>query len=228
MGARADRAGGKAMSMSRKLAAELLGTLLFVFIGVGAAVIGHAGTAATALAFGLGLAAASYAFAPVSGGHFNPALTLGHFAAGTFPGRDVIPYMTAQVAGAIVGATLVFGVAHGVAGFDPVSGFAATGYRAHSPGHYGALAVFLCEGAATLLFVLAMLGESGALAMGIAFAALYLVALPVDGGGLNPARATASALYQGNWALDELWAFWVLPLLGGALAGLVRRWFDGK
>ena len=223
------------MTMSRKLTAELLGTLLVVFAGCGAAVLGHGiGGLGVALAFGLALTAAGYGFGP--DGHFNPALTLGFLAAGRFPRGEAIPVMAAQVAGAIVGATLVFGIAHGVAGFDPTKGFAANGYGAHSPGHYGAMAVLLCEAVTTALFVLIVLGattqrlsgEFAPLVMGLSFAALYLVTLQVDGGGANPARSTASALYQGDWAIDQLWAFWVLPFAGAAAAGLAHRWLTEK
>lgn len=222
------------MSMSRRLTAELLGTFLLVFAGCGAIVVGGGiGTAGAAAAFGLALAAAGYAFAPISGGHFNPALTLGFVAAGRFPLRDALVYAAAQLAGAIVGATAVFGIAHGVAGFDPASGFSANGYGMHSPAEYRAMAVLLCEGLASFVFVLVVLaattqrlsGEFAPLVMGMTFAAIYLVSLNVDGGGANPARSTAAALYQGGWAIDELWAFWLAPLLGAALAGLVQRWF---
>ena len=225
------------MTMSRKLTAELLGTFLLVFVGFGAAVLdGGTGTAGIALAFGLALAASGYAFGPISGGHFNPAVTLGFTVAGRFSAGDAFGYIAAQLAGAILGATAVFGIAHGVAGFDPAGGFAANGYGAHSPGHYGAMAVLLCEAVATFAFVLVVLaattqrlsGEFAPLVMGMAFAAIYLVTLNVDGGGTNPARSTAAALYQGDWALKELWGFWVLPLAGAALAGLVQRWFTEK
>lgn len=225
------------MSMSRKLAAELLGTFFLVFAGCGTMVLAPAtGIAGAALAFGLALSAAGYAFGPVSGGHFNPAVTLGFVAAGRFEGRDAIPYMAVQLAGAIVGATAVFGIAHGIAGFDPANGFAANGYGEHSPAHFATKSVLLCEGVTTFLFVLAVLGattqrltsEFAPLVMGMAFAALYLVALPVTGGGANPARSTAAAIYQGDWALGELWAFWAMPLAGAALAGLMQRWFAEK
>ncbi len=222
------------MTMSRKLSAELLGTLFLVFIGCGAAVLGgELDVLGVALAFGAALTVAGYAFAHRSGGHFNPALTLGLVAAGRFPARELLPYMAAQLTGAIVGATLVFGIAHGVAGFDPVAGFAANGYGAHSPGGFSVLAVLLCEAATTFLFVFAWLAatprlsaELAPLLMGLAFAAIYFVALPVDGGGANPARSTAAALYAGDTALIQLWAFWALPFAGAALAGLVQRWFS--
>lgn len=222
------------MSMSRRLTAELLGTFLLVFAGCGTMVVGgDIGIAGTAAAFGLALAAAGYAFGPASGGHFNPALTLGFVAAGRFSARDAIVYAAAQLAGAIVGATAVFGIAHGVAGFDPTGGFAANGYGLYSPGHYRVLAVLLCEALTTFVFVLAVLaataqrhaGEFAPLVMGLAFAAVYLVSLHVDGGGANPARSTAAALYQDSWALHQLWAFWLAPLVGAAFAGLVQRWF---
>lgn len=223
--------------MSRKLAAELLGTFLLVFAGCGTMVLAPAtGTAGAALAFGLALAAAGYAFGPISGGHFNPAVTLGFVVAGRFERRDAIPYMSAQVAGAIVAATALFGIAHGIAGFDFANGFAANGYGEHSPAHFTMKTVLLCEGIATLVFVLTVLGattqrlsgEFAPLVMGMAFAAIYLATLPVTGGGANPARSTAAAIYRGDWALQELWAFWAMPLLGGAFAGLVQRWFAEK
>ena len=222
------------MSMSRKLTAELLGTFLLVFVGIGTIVLSpNLGLAGTALAFGLALAAAGYAFGSISGGHFNPAVTLGFVVAKRFEGRDALPYMAAQLAGAIVAATAIFGIAHGIDGFDPTNGFAANGFGEHSPAHFAAKSALLCEGLTTLVFVLVVLGattqrfsgEFAPLVTGIAFAAIYLVALPVTGGGANPARSTAAALYQDGWALYELWAFWLLPLVGGALAGLIQRWF---
>lgn len=218
------------MSLSRKLTGELLGTLLFVLAGCGTSLLDpQAGALAVALAYGLALAAAGYAFGP--DGHFNPALTLGFLAAGRYARAEAIPVMSAQIAGAIIGATLVFGIAHGIDGFD-VTRFPANGYGAHSPEHYGTMAVLLAEAAGTALFIAIVLGattqrlsgEFAPLVMGLGFAALMLVLLPVDGGGLNPARSTAAALYQGEWALSELWAFWVLPFAGAALGGLAHRW----
>lgn len=220
------------MDMTRKLAAEFLGTFWLILGGCGAAVIAHGiGETGIALAFGFALLSASYAFHHISGAHFNPAVTLGLYAAGRFAGRDVIPYWIVQVAGAIAGAAMIFLIARGLAGFD-LSHFDTNGYGEHSPLHYPLAAVILCEIVLSFVFVLVWLGASGQgaieqfapLTAGIAFALVYLISIPVTNGAENPARSTGVAVLHGDWAMGQLWVFWAAPLIGGSIAGLAQRW----
>lgn len=221
------------MDITRKLAAEFLGTFWLVLGGCGAALIAHGiGTMGVALAFGFALLTASYAFHHISDAHFNPALTLGLYASGRFPGRDVIPYWIVQVAGAIAAAAVLFLIARGLPDFD-VSHFDTNGYGENSPLHYPLAAAVMCEIVLSAMFVLVVLGTSseGApqnfapLAAGLAFALVYLISIPVTNGGINPARSTGVAVLQYGWAMDQLWLFWAAPLTGGLIAGLVQRWF---
>ena len=233
---------GDAMAMSRRLAAEFLGTFWLVLGGCGSAVLAAAvphlgiGYEGVALAFGLTLLTGAYAFMPISGAHFNPAVTVGIWAAGRFPAREVAPYIAAQVAGGIVAATVLYGIASGHAGFDPSAGFAANGYGAHSPQGYDLFSALLCEIVMTFMFLIVILGATSArapkgfapLAMGLALTLIHLISIPVTNTAVNPARATGTALFQGSWAIDQLWAFWIAPVFGGALAGIVQGWFDEK
>ena len=221
--------------MSRKLAAEFIGTFWLVLGGCGAAVLAPTiGPAGIALAFGFALLTGALAFQHVSGAHFNPAVTLGLFAAKRLAGADVIAYWIAQTAGAIAAAALLFLIAHGLADFDTANGFALNGYGAHSPMHYPLADVLLTELALSFLFVIVTLGAMSPrgnasfapVAMGLALALVYLVSMPVTNGAVNPARSTGVAVLAGGWAMDQLWVFWVTPLIGGGLAGLVQRWLD--
>lgn len=222
------------MDMSRKLAAEFLGTFWLVFCGCGAAVLAaHGiGNLGIALAFGFALISAAYAFGPDA--HFNPALTLAAFLADRTSARDLLPYWIAQFAGAIVAAAVLYTVARGLANFDVTANFAVNGYGEHSPQQYSMEAGLVAEAVLTFLFALIVLNaqrahtEFAPLAMGLAFAAAYLVALPITGASLNPARSTAMAVMQNDWAVDQLWAFWVAPFFGAAMAGLIQRWLAPK
>lgn len=219
--------------MTRKLAAEFLGTFWLVLGGCGAAVIAHGiGNLGIALAFGFALLTASYAFGHISGAHFNPAVTLGLYVSGRFPGRDVIPYWIVQVAGATAAAAVIFLIARGLPAFD-LSQFDTSGYGEHSSLHYPLAAVIMCEIALSFMFVLVMIGASSdsaakqfaPLAAGVAFALAYLISLPVMNGAENPARSTGVAVLQGDWAMGQLSVFWIVALIGGLIAGLVQRWF---
>jgi aquaporin Z len=228
--------------MTRKLIAEFIGTFWLVFGGCGAAVlaakvpdvgIGYAGVA---LAFGLTVLTGAYAFAHNSGAHFNPAITLGLWAGGRFSAGDVIPYWIAQVAGGLVAGAVLFTIASGTAGFDASAGFASNGYGEHSPGGYSLLSCLICEVVMTFMFVVIVLNVTspkappgfGPLAIGLALTLIHLVSIPVTNTAVNPARSTGVAVFQGSWALSQLWAFWLAPLLGGLLAGFANRWFAAE
>jgi aquaporin Z len=169
----------------------------------------------------------------VSGAHFNPAVSLGLSAAGRFPVRDVLPYWIAQVAGAIAAAAVLFAIAGGVPGIDASAGFASNGYGDHSPQGYSLLAGLICETVMTAMFLFVILGATSEraprgfapLAIGLALTLIHLVSIPVTNTSVNPARSTGVALFQGSWAIGQLWAFWVAPFAGALLAGLFDRWF---
>jgi aquaporin Z len=225
--------------MTRRLLAEFIGTFWLVLGGCGAAVlaakvpgvgIGYLGVA---LAFGLTVVTAAYAFAHNSGAHFNPAITLGLWAGGRFAAGDIIPYWIAQVAGALLAGAVLFAIASGAAGFDASAGFASNGYGEHSPQGYSLLSALICETVMTFMFVLIVLNVTspkappgfGPLAIGLALTLIHLISIPVTNTSVNPARSTGVAVFQGSWALSQLWAFWVAPLVGGLLAGFANRWF---
>jgi aquaporin Z len=214
--------------MYRKVLAECIGTFWLVLGGCGSAVLAAhfpevgIGLTGVALAFGLTVLTAAYALGPISGGHFNPAVTVGLWAGGRFPGRHV---------GAYVAAAVLYLIASGKPGFDAAAGFAANGYGAHSPGGYGLAAALLSELVMTFMFVLVVLGATHArapvgfagLAIGLALTLVHLVSIPVTNTSVNPARSTGPALFAGAWALSQLWLFWLAPLLGGLLAGVLHR-----
>jgi aquaporin Z len=182
----------------------------------------------------------AYAVGHVSGGHFNPAVTVGLWAGGRFPAREILPYGVAQVLGGVVGAFVLSLIASGKAGFDLVqSGFAANGYAEHSPGGYSLGAGFVAEVVLTFFFLLVILGATdrrapagfAPIAIGLALTLIHLVGIPVTNTSVNPARSTAPALFVGGWALAQLWLFWVAPIVGAVAAGAVNRWLsahDGK
>jgi len=227
--------------MLKRWVAEALGTGWLVLGGCGSAVLALGfpdigiGLLGVALAFGLALATAIYALGPVSGGHFNPAVTVGLVVGGRFPARDLPGYVVAQVLGALAGAGLLYLVASGKVGFDLASnGLGANGYAEHSPGGYGMRAALLAEVLMSFLFVYVVLSVTGPkatpgsapLAIGLALALVHLVSIPLTNTSVNPARSTGPALMVGGWALQQLWLFWVAPLLGAATAGVAWRWFN--
>jgi aquaporin Z len=234
--------GSEGMTMSRKLAAEFIGTFWLVLGGCGSAVLAAGvpelgiGYAGVALAFGLTVLTGAYAFGHISGGHFNPAVTLGLFTAGRMPAGEVIPYWVAQVAGGIVAGAVLYSIASGHDGFDATaSGFASNGYGEHSPQGYSLEAGLICEVVMTFMFLLVILGVTSPkaptgfapLAIGLALTLIHLISIPVTNTSVNPARSTGVAIFQGGWAIGQLWAFWVAPLVGGALAGFANRWLSG-
>jgi len=224
-------------SLSQKLTAEFLGTLWLVLGGCGSAVLAAAfpqvgiGLLGVSLAFGLSVLTMAYAVGHVSGGHFNPAVTVGLCTARRFLARDVIPYIVAQVAGAIVGAGILYVIASGKAGFNASSGFAANGYDAYSPGGYSLTAALVAELVMTFFFLTVILGATNkrapqplaGVAIWLALTLIHLVSIPVTNTSVNPARSTGPAIFVGGWALKQLWLFWLAPIIGAALAGVAYR-----
>jgi aquaporin Z len=232
--------------MTKRLGAEFLGTAWLVFGGCGSAVLAAAfpqlgiGFVGVALAFGLTVLTMAYAVGHISGGHFNPAVTVGLWAGGRFKAGDILPYWVAQVLGAVAGAFVLSLIATGKAGFDlSGSGFAANGYAEHSPGGYSLVAGFVAEVVLTFFFLVVILGSTdrrapagfAPIAIGLALTLIHLVGIPVTNTSVNPARSTAPALFVGGWALAQLWLFWLAPIVGAAAAGAVGRWLgddDGR
>jgi aquaporin Z len=226
--------------MIRKLLAEFIGTAWLVLGGCGAAVLAAAfpqlgiGFVGVSLAFGLTVLTMAFAIGHVSGCHLNPAVSVGLWAGGRFPAGDLPAYIVAQVLGAIAGAAVLFVIAQGQAGFDVHAGFASNGYDAHSPGHFSLAAALACEVVMTFAFLFVILGAThgkapqgfAPIAIGLCLTLIHLISIPVTNTSVNPARSTGPALFAGGWALSQLWAFWVAPLVGAALAGYVYRWLS--
>jgi aquaporin Z len=224
--------------MSKRLWAEFFGTFWLVLGGCGSAVLAAAfpqlgiGFAGVALAFGLTVVTMAYAVGSISGGHFNPAVTVGLFAGGRIPAKDVVPYIVVQVFGAVAAAAVLYLIASGKAGFDAsASGFASNGYGEHSPGGFSLGAAALTEVVLTAFFLIVIHGATdkrapagfAPLAIGLALTLIHLISIPVTNTSVNPARSTGVALFQGGWAVAQLWLFWIAPLVGGVLGGLIYR-----
>jgi aquaporin Z len=230
------------MELSKRLAAELIGTAWLVLGGCGSAVLAAAfpglgiGFLGVALAFGLTVLTMAYAIGHVSGCHLNPAVSVGLCVGGRFPAKDLVPYVVAQVIGAVLGAGVLYLIASGQDGFSLAHGFAANGYGDHSPGHYSLLAGFVSETVLTFGFLFVILGSThgrapagfAPIAIGLCLTLIHLISIPVTNTSVNPARSTSQAVFVGSWALDQLWLFWLAPLLGAAIAGLVWRWLADK
>jgi aquaporin Z len=227
--------------MSRKLGAEFIGTFWLVFGGCGSAVLAAAfpqlgiGFVGVSLAFGLTVLTMAYAVGHISGGHFNPAVTLGLTVGGRFPAKEILPYVIAQLLGAIAAGAVLYCIASGKAGWTP-GGFASNGYGAHSPGGYSLGAALLIEIVLTAGFLIVILGSIhkaaptgfASIAIGLALTLIHLISIPVTNTSVNPARSTGVALFAEPWALEQLWLFWVAPLIGGAIGGLIYRWLGGE
>ncbi|HEX4711611.1 aquaporin Z [Phenylobacterium sp.] len=229
------------MSMAKRLSAEFLGTLWLVLGGCGAAVLAAAfpqvgiGLLGVSLAFGLTVLTMAYAIGHVSGCHLNPAVSLGLFVGGRFPPKDLLPYVIAQVLGGIAGAAILYVIASGAPGFDVSAGFASNGYGARSPGHYTLAAGLVTEVVMTFGFLFVILGSThgnapkgfAPIAIGLCLTLIHLISIPVTNTSVNPARSTGVALFVGAPAIGQLWLFWLAPLVGAALAGVVYRWVGG-
>ncbi|HTQ62863.1 MAG TPA: aquaporin Z [Candidatus Solibacter sp.] len=223
------------MPLSKKLAAEFIGTFWLVFGGCGAAVLDAAypqlgiGFLGVALAFGLTVLTMVYAVGHISGGHFNPAVSVGLACGKRFPWSELIPYIVAQVLGGLLASTVLYVIASGKEGFSLTGGFASNGYGLHSPGGYSLLACFVAEVVLTFIFVFVIHGATdkrapvalAGVAIGLTLTLIHLVGIPVTNTSVNPARSTAPAIFAGGWAIHQLWLFWLAPIIGGAIAGLV-------
>src|SRR3954451_19127780 len=228
------------MEQTKKYVAELIGTFWLTFGGCGSAVIAAAfpevgiGLLGVAFAFGLTVLTMAYSIGHVSGCHLNPAVTVGLTAGGRFLVRQVAPYILAQVVGAVAGAAVLYVIASGAPGFDLAKGFASNGYADHSPGKYGLVPAFVAEVVLTAGFLFVIMGSThgkapmgfAPLAIGLGLTLINLVGIPVTNCSVNPARSTGPALFAGGWALAQLWLFWVAPILGGAVGGVLYRWLS--
>jgi len=230
------------MGLGKRLGAEFFGTFWLVLGGCGSAVLAAGvpdlgiGFAGVAFAFGLTVLTMAYALGPVSGGHFNPAVSAGLVAGGRFPIGELVPYIVAQVIGAIVAGGVLYLIASGKQGFDASAGFASNGFGEHSPDHYSMQAALICEIVMTFFFVMIIMGAThgrapvgfAPIAIGLALTLIHLISIPVTNTSVNPARSTGVAIFQGSWALSQLWLFWVAPIIGGALGGFVFQALWGE
>lgn len=228
--------------MLRRLTAEFIGTLWLVLGGCGAAVIAAAfpsvgiGLLGVALAFGLTVLTMAYAIGHISGCHLNPAVSVGLWAGGRFPARDLVPYILAQSFGAIAGAAILYVIASGTTGFSLAGGFACNGYADHSPGHYSLVSAFVTEFVMTYAFLFIILGSThgkapagfAPIAIGLGLTLIHLISIPVTNTSVNPARSLGPAIFVGGWAMEQLWLFWLAPLLGAAAGGAVYRWLGAE
>jgi aquaporin Z len=230
------------MPLSKKLAAEFIGTFWLVLGGCGSAVLAAAfpevgiGLVGVSLAFGLTVLTMAYAIGHISGCHLNPAVTLGLWAGGRHPAAEVFPYIVAQVIGGFVGALVLYLIASGKPGFELAGGLASNGFGEHSPGGYSLGAGFLTEVVMTLMFLLIILGATdrrapagfAPIAIGLGLTLIHLISIPVTNTSVNPARSTGPALMVQDWALSQLWLFWVAPILGALAAGYLYRWLGDE
>ena len=226
------------MAMQKKLAAEFIGTFWLVLGGCGSAVLAAAfpevgiGLVGVSLAFGLTVLTMAYAIGHISGCHLNPAVSFGLWSCGRFPAGELAPYIGAQVAGGIAGGAILFVIASGQAGFDASAGFASNGFGAHSPGGYTLMAALVTEIVMTFMFLMIILGATdkrapqgfAPIAIGLGLTLVHLISIPVTNTSVNPARSTGVAIFQGDWALSQLWLFWLAPIIGALLAGVVYGW----
>jgi aquaporin Z len=225
----------------KKLGAEFIGTFWLVFAGIGSAVLAAAfpdlgiGFLGVALAVGLTVMTMAFAIGHISGCHLNPAVSIGLWAGGRFPAKELLPYIVAQVLGAVVAGGVLCFIAEGKPGFDVTAGFASNGYDMHSPGGYSLAAGFVCEVVMTMMFLLIILGATdkrapqglAPIAIGLGLTLIHLMSIPVTNTSVNPARSTGTALFAGGWAMEQLWMFWVAPIIGAVLGAAVYR-FIGK
>ncbi len=228
------------MTLTKKLCAEFIGTFWLVLGGCGSAVLAAAfpdvgiGLLGVALAFGLTVLTMAFAIGHISGCHLNPAVSIGLWSGGRFSTAELGPYIVAQVAGGLAGAAVLYVIATGQAGFDVTSGFASNGYGVHSPGGYSLTAALVTEIVMTFMFLLIILGATdkrapqgfAPIAIGLGLTLIHLISIPVTNTSVNPARSTGVAIFQGDWAVSQLWLFWLAPVVGAIFAGVVYRWFE--
>jgi aquaporin Z len=226
----------------KKCGAEFLGTFWLVLGGCGSAVLAAGfpelgiGLLGVSLAFGLTLLTMAYAIGHISGCHINPAVSIGLWAGGRFPANQLLPYIVAQVFGAIAAGGVLYVIASGAPGFDVSAGFAANGYAEHSPGGYSLAAALVCEVVMTMFFLLVILGATDTRApagfagipIGLSLALIHLISIPVTNTSVNPARSTGVAVFVGDWAIAQLWLFWVAPIIGAVLGAAAYRWISSK
>jgi aquaporin Z len=226
----------------KKYGAEFFGTFWLVLGGCGSAVLAAAfpnvgiGLLGVSLAFGLTVLTMAFAIGHISGCHLNPAVSVGLWAGGRFPANQLLPYIIAQVFGAIVAGAILYLIASGKAGFELAAGFASNGYGAHSPGGYSLLAALICEVVMTMMFLLVILGATdkrapqglAPIAIGLCLTLIHLISIPVTNTSVNPARSTGVALFAGGWALEQLWLFWLAPIVGGILGAVVYRFIGSS
>ncbi|WP_152287416.1 aquaporin Z [Flavicella marina] len=223
----------------KKLVAEFIGTMWLVLGGCGSAVLAAGypelgiGFVGVSLAFGLTVVTMAYAIGHISGCHLNPAVSIGLWMGGRFEAKELVPYIISQVLGGIAGAGILYIIASGKAGFE-LNGFASNGYGAHSPDGYGMTAALVTEIAMTFMFLIVILGAThskapkgfAGLAIGLALTLIHLISIPVTNTSVNPARSTSQAIFNGGWAMDQLWLFWVAPIIGAILAGVVYKYLS--
>ncbi|MCC4831241.1 MULTISPECIES: aquaporin Z [Shewanella] len=228
------------MTIQQKMLAEFIGTMWLVLGGCGSAVLAAAfpevgiGLLGVSLAFGLTVLTMAFAIGHISGCHLNPAVSFGLWAGGRFPTAELAPYIAAQVTGGVAGAAVLFLIANGQDGFSLAGGFASNGFAEHSPGGYSMMSVLITEIVMTMFFLLIILGATDSrapagfapIAIGLGLTLIHLISIPVSNTSVNPARSTGPALFVGDWALSQLWLFWVAPIAGAILAGMIYRFFD--
>ena len=230
------------MTLTKKLGAEFIGTFWLVLGGCGSAVLAASfpdvgiGLLGVSLAFGLTVLTMAFAIGHISGCHLNPAVSIGLWSGGRFSAGELVPYIAAQVAGGIAGAAVLYVIASGQAGFDASAGFASNGYGEHSPGGYSLTAALVTEIVMTFMFLMIILGATdkrapqgfAAIAIGLGLTLIHLISIPITNTSVNPARSTGVAIFQGDWAVSQLWLFWLAPIVGAILAGIVYRWFESE
>jgi len=226
----------------KKYGAEFFGTFWLVLGGCGSAVLAAAfpglgiGFLGVALAFGLTVLTMAFAIGHISGCHLNPAVSIGLWAGGRFPAKELVPYIISQVLGAVIAGGVLYGIASGTASFDLGGGFASNGYGAHSPGGYSLVSALVCEIVMTMMFLLVILGATdkrapqgfAPIAIGLCLTLIHLISIPVTNTSVNPARSTGVALFAGGWALGQLWLFWVAPIIGALLGAVVYRFVGAE
>ena len=230
------------MKLTKKMSAEFIGTFWLVLGGCGSAVMAAGfpdvgiGLLGVSLAFGLTVLTMAFAIGHISGCHLNPAVSIGLWSSGRFPAAELAPYIFAQVIGGMAGAAVLYVIATGQTGFDVTTGFASNGYAEHSPGGYSLTVALVTEIVMTFMFLIIILGATdkrapqgfAPIAIGLGLTLIHLISIPITNTSVNPARSTGVAIFQGDWAISQLWLFWLAPIIGAILAGIVYRWLENE